>query len=175
MPGSWGRRAWPWSACIGEGPVIASSERLKEDIAAVLGAIREEADARYACILDPRGIRFEVPEPLTDEGVALHRLLYASREDLFGIPRALAAGTEPPDVFADWEQDEFFLAFVNERVAVVVACAHAEPVRETALPHLTILADRLLRFDERYRIDRQGRGLFFGQPKLDMIVVGGHA
>ncbi len=154
--------------------MITSKDRLREDIAAVLEAIRHDAAGRYACILDPKGILFERPEPLDDDGVALHRLLLENREDLFAIPRALAAETEPPDVFARWPQDEFFLAFVNERVAVVVACPEAEPSRESALPHLTILADRLLRFDERYRVDRQGRGIFFGRPKLDLVVVGAH-
>ena len=155
--------------------MIVSKDGLREDIAAVLEAIRVEAAGRYACVLDPKGILFERPEPLDDDGVALHRLLQERREELFAIPRALAAESEPPDVFARWERDEFFLAFVNERVAVVVACPDAEPLREGALSHLTILADRLLRFDERYRVDRQGRGFFMGRPKLDIVVVGAHS
>ena len=154
--------------------MIASKDRLREDILSVLEAIRQDAGGRYACILDARAILFEAPAPLPDEGVRLHRLLLEQREELFTIPRALAKGTEPKDVFAGWPADEFLLAFVNERVALVVACPDAEGVREKTLPHLEILADRLLRLDERFRVDRQGRGLFFGRPRLDLIVIGGH-
>ena len=32
--------------------------------------------------------------------------------------------------------------------------------------------DRVLRFDERYRIDPKGRGLLFGSPRLDLVVIG---
>ena len=153
--------------------MIVSKDRLREDITSVLEVIRLDADGRYACILSPKAILFEAPEPLTDEGVRLRRLLLEQREPLFTIPRALAEDTEPVDVFAGWSTDEFLLAFVNERVALVVACPDAEGVREKTLPHLEILADRLLRLDDRFRVDRQGRGLFFGRPRLDIIVIGG--
>ena len=153
--------------------MIVSKDRLREDIGVVLEAIRQDASARYACILDPKSILFEAPEPLPDEGVRLHRLLLEQREELFTIPRALAEGTDPPDVFASWMNDEFLLAFVNERVALVVACPDAEAVREKTLKHLEILADRLLRLEERFRVDRQGRGLFLGRPRLDLIVISG--
>ena len=154
--------------------MIVSKDRLREDIGAVLEAIRQDADGLYACILDPKAILFEAPEPLPDEGVRLHRLLLEQRHELFAIPRALAKDSEPPDVFAGWPTDEFLLAFVNERVALVVACPDAEAIRDKTLPHLEILADRLLRLEDRFRIDREGRGLFFGRPRLDLIVIGGH-
>jgi hypothetical protein len=153
--------------------VIVSKDRLREDIGAVLEAIRQDAQGRYACILDPKSILFEAPEPLPDEGVRLHRLLLEKRDELFAIPRALADATDPPDAFAAWPSDEFLLAFVNERVALVVACPDAEAVREKTLKHLEILADRLLRLEDRFRVDRQGRGLFLGRPRLDLIVIGG--
>jgi hypothetical protein len=153
--------------------VIVSKDRLREDIGAVLEAIRQDASGRYACILDSKSILFEAPEPLPDEGVRLHRLLLEKRDELFAIPRALADGTDPPDAFAGWPGDEFLLAFVNERVALVVACPDAEAVREKTLKHLEILADRLLRLEDRFRVDRQGRGLFVGRPRLDLIVIGG--
>ena len=153
--------------------MIVSKDRLRDDIGAVLEAIREDAGGRYACILDSKTILFEAPEPLSDEGVRLHRLLTEQREELFAIPGALKDETDPPDVFAAWPSDEFLLAFVNERVALVVACPDAEAVREKTLAHLEILADRLLRLEDRFRVDRQGRGLFLGRPRLDLIVIGG--
>jgi hypothetical protein len=35
--------------------------------------------------------------------------------------------------------------------------------------------DQLLRWKAAYRFDAQGRGLFVGRPRLDVIVVGGHS
>jgi hypothetical protein len=37
---------------------------------------------------------------------------------------------------------------------------------------LEVLADRLFRLDSSYRLDEQGRGLFFGSARLDMVVIG---
>lgn len=78
------------------------------------------------------------------------------------------------DVFEGWDDGEFVLAFLNGRVAVVLACPEAEPVRDQLMKPIELLADRLLRYDQSYRVDRRGRGLLFGRPKLDLIVVGRH-
>ena len=78
------------------------------------------------------------------------------------------------DAFETWsEGDEFLLAFVNGRVAVVVACPDAEEARQGAFDVLKVMADRLLRLDARYRLDEKGRGLFLGRARIDVIAVGG--
>ena len=139
----------------------------------LLEAVRGLAGGRYACIVEPAGILFESPEPEEREAWALRRFLEEKCTALFAIPRALADGTSMDDVFAEWQEDEFFLAFVNGRVAVVVACPEAEPLRARAFPLLKVLADQLFRYNETYRLDPEGRGLFFGRPRLDIVVVGG--
>jgi hypothetical protein len=56
-------------------------------------------------------------------------------------------------------------------VAVLVACENAQHVEDEAGPLLTVLMDRLLRFNPAWRIDERGRGLFFGSPRLDTVVI----
>lgn len=102
----------------------------------------------------------------------LRRFLEQRTEALFRIPAALAEGAEMEDVFADWEADGFFLAFVNGRVALVVACPDPEKLKEQAEPPLRALVDRLFRLNAAWRLDEKGRGLFLGRARLDMIVVG---
>ena len=63
------------------------------------------------------------------------------------------------------------LAFLNGRVALLVACDEAEAAREQAERLFTTLADRLLRLEPSWRVDAKGRGLFFGRPRVDWIVV----
>jgi hypothetical protein len=153
--------------------VFESSRRLSGEVVDLLEAVRGLAGGRYACIIEPKGILFESPEPEEREAWALRRLLEERCPALFAIPRALADGTSMDDVFEDWHRDEFFLAFINGRVALVVACPEAEPLRARAFPLLKVLADRLFRYNETWRLDAQGRGLFFGRPRLDIVVVGG--
>ena len=76
------------------------------------------------------------------------------------------------DAFTDWHEDQFLLAFLNQRVVLVVACPDAEALKERAAALWPVWADRVLRFDERYRIDPKGRGLLFGSPRLDLVVIG---
>ena len=152
--------------------MFESHERLKQDIASMLGSLRTGASGRYACIVDPKGILFESPtEPEDREGWALRRLLNERREALFRLPAALESGSEMEDVFEGWGHDELLLAFVNGRVAVVVTCAEAEPLKEASRQPLAVLADRLLRFNPSWRLDERGRGFFFGRPRLDLVVV----
>jgi hypothetical protein len=84
----------------------------------------------------------------------------------------MASGEVTEDVFADWEGDGFFLAVINGRVAMVVACADPEALKALAEPPLRALADRLFRLNAAWRLDEKGRGLFLGRARLDMIVVG---
>ena len=60
--------------------------------------------------------------------------------------------------------DEFLLAFVNGKVALVVACPDAERAQGEVLRPLRALADRLFRLNAAWRVDEKGRGLFFGRP-----------
>jgi hypothetical protein len=152
--------------------IVPARERRAEAVLEAMEAIRALGDGRYACLVEPGRIVLETPEPDDAPTAALHRLLDTQRTALFGIPAALEAETAFADPFADWEEDEFLLAFVNRRVALVVACPDAEGLKEQAPDPLRILADRLLRLDERYRLDERGRGFFFGRAKLDLVVVG---
>jgi hypothetical protein len=150
-----------------------SQERLKQDITAMLEALRTMASGRYACVVDPKGVRFESPsEPEDREGWALRRLLEERRQALFGLPAALESGAELADVFEGWEHDEVLLAVINGRVAVVVTCREAERFKEASDEPLAVLADRLLRYNPAWRTDEHGRGFFFGRPRLDLVVVG---
>jgi len=153
--------------------VFESSRRLSGELVEILEAIRGLAEGRYACVVEPKGILFESPEPEGREAWALRRFLEDKCAALFAIPRAMADGTDLDDAFEEWQQDEFLMAFINGRVALVVACPEAEPLRERAFPLLKALADRLFRYNETYRLDPEGRGLFVGRPRLDIVVVGG--
>ena len=158
--------------------MFESTERLAEDIQALLDSIRELAGGRYAAVFEPRGLVFESAEPGGEEPWVLRHYLERRTGPLFRIPAALAEGTEIEDVFADWtrrageEEDEFLLAFLNGRVVLVVACRDAEGLKSRIEPPLHVLADRLLRYNSAWRVDEKGRGLFVGRPRLDLVVVG---
>jgi hypothetical protein len=144
----------------------------REGLLEVLEALRALGEGRYACIVDAGGIVAESPEPEDGRVFALRQLLVEKREALLAIPRALEQETDSEDPFVDWHQDEFLLAVLNGRVAVVVACAAAEPLKQQSADLLRVWVDRMLRYDERYRLDPAGRGLFVGRPRLDVVVVG---
>ena len=152
--------------------MFESSRRLSGEVVEILEAIRGLAEGRYACVVEPKGILFESPEPEGREAWALRRFLEDKCAALFAIPRAMADGTDLDDAFEEWQQDEFLLAFINGRVALVVACPEAESLRERAFPLLKALADRLFRYNETWRLDEKGRGFFVGSARLDVVVVG---
>ena len=152
--------------------MFESPRKLSEDIVRLLEVIRDQAGARYACLVEPQKSLFETPEGGDRDLAALRSFLERRRASLFCLPAGLIEGTPLEDVFADWERDEFLLAFLNGRVALVVACPEAESARQRVDRSLRALVDRLLRFDSRFRLDGQGRGLFLGRPRLDVIVVG---
>ena len=156
--------------------MLEGRSELHARLAESVEAIRGLAEGRYACVLDGSGIVVEASEPADGRSFALRQLLEERRATILSIPRAMADGTPlEPDAFADWNEDEFLLAVLNHRVALVVACPDAEGLKEAAGDLLRVWADRVLRFDERYRIDPKGRGLLFGSPRLDLVVVGGPA
>jgi hypothetical protein len=152
--------------------MFESSQRLVGEIEGLLDAIRGVAESRYTCLLEPKGIVFESHQTEGDDTSELRRLLEEKCGALFSLPGSLAAGGPAEDVFSGWDRDDFFLAFINRRVALVVACADPERAQEKALEPLRALADRLFRYKETYRFDPQGRGFFFGSPQLDLVVVG---
>jgi hypothetical protein len=152
--------------------VIDKPERLRADIAGLLDGIRASLSGRYACVLEPAGIRFESPEPADPGSEALRRRLVASAVELFTLPDRLASGQPFEDLFESCSSDELLLAILNERVALVLDCKDAEAARAAIRKPLLALADRLFRFNPAWRMDRRGRGFFFGRPKLDLVVIG---
>ena len=146
--------------------------RLEENLLDLMAAIVDLGDGRYACLVEKSGIVLETLE--TEEGPvhALRRVIEARAASILALGAALAAGGDMEDAFSGWADDEFLVAVLNERVALVVACPDAEALKGQVDPPLRVLVDRLLRWKAAYRFDAQGRGLFVGRPRLDLIVVG---
>jgi hypothetical protein len=155
--------------------LFESREKLADDVLTLLEALRRQAQGRYACVLDGSGLLFEAPSP-EEEGAdaRLRSFLERNRAALFAIPAGMAGHAPLEDAFEQWEGDEFLLAFVNGRVAVVLACPDAEGARQASFELFKVMADRLLRYDAKYRLDEKGRGLFLGRARIDIIAVGGH-
>ena len=153
--------------------IFESRAALRQGLLEAVDAIRTLGEGRYACVLDAGAIVLESPEPGDGRSFALRQLIEDRRAAILSIPQTLADDTPMEDVFSDWHEDEFLLAFLNQRVALVVACPDAEALKETGTELWPVWADRVLRFDERYRIDPKGRGLLFGSPRLDLVVIGG--
>jgi hypothetical protein len=154
--------------------VFESRQRLQGEIVRLLDVLRELGGGRYAGLIEPGGLLFESEPEGAEQGWMLRQFLKEKAAALFSLPAAMDAGGPAEDVFADWSEDEFLLAFINRRVAVVVACPDAEAMREQALRPLKALADRLLRYNQAWRIGPDGRsGLFMGRAQLDLVVVGG--
>jgi hypothetical protein len=151
-----------------------SSQRLREEIRSVLDTVRRMGEGSYACVLDRRrGILVQSPETEDAPREALGRFLEQHREPIFALPAAMEGSQGPAeDLFAGWEEHAFLVGVLNGRVAVVVACPDPETLRQEAATPLRALADRLLRWQPGWRIDRQGRGVFVGRPRLDLVVVG---
>jgi hypothetical protein len=153
--------------------VLESRQRLASDIQRLLDVIRETGGGRYACLLEPGALLFESAPAEAEQSWMLRQFLKEKSGALFALPEAMDSGGPAEDVFADWTQDEFYLAFINRRVVLVVACAEAEPLREEAMRPLKVLADRLLRYNQTWRVGpKGGGGFFFGRAQLDIVVVG---
>lgn len=150
--------------------MFESRARLAQEIGGLLRALREVGDARYACLIDRKAVLFE-SAPEEQPGWALRQFLEQRREALFTLPDAMAGEGPQTDMFEDWVEDDFFLAFLNGRVAVVVACPDAEALREPAQRLLKALSDRLFRYEPTYRLNAEGKGFFGGRARLDVVVV----
>ena len=153
--------------------MFESGDRLRADVLTLMNALLHLGDGRYACLLDKRGVLLETPEPEDGRTTALRHVIVDRAAAILKIASALAEDTDE-DAFADWTEDEFLVAVLNERVALVVACPDAEALKAEADDPLRVLVDRLLRWQPAWRLDAQGRGIFVGRPRLDVIVVGGH-
>lgn len=150
--------------------MFESRTRLAQEIAGLVKALREVAEGRYACLVDRKAVLFE-DAAAGSTGWDLKQFLEERRELLFTLPAAMAGEGPDADIFEDWAQDDFFLAFLNGKVAVVVACPDAEALREPAQRLLKALSDRLFRYEPNYRLDASGRGFFGGRAQLDVVVV----
>jgi hypothetical protein len=152
--------------------MFESRERLQEDVHRLLDALRELGEGRYAALFDRKGVLLESPGDAGEGGWRLRRFVQTHGEALFGVPAALHGGEEMSDLFADQEGDEYFLAVLNGRAGILVAGGDAQRLEDEAGKLLKVLADRLLRLNPAWRLDERGRGLFFGSPRLDTVVIG---
>jgi hypothetical protein len=153
--------------------MFESAGRLQEELARLLESLRALGEGRYAALFDPKGLLLESPQDGDQGEWALRSFLQKHAAALFRIPAALHdPSQEMEDAFEDWVDDEFFLAFVNGRVGLLVACPDAKRLEEESPRLLKALVDRLLRLNPTWRLDEKGRGLFAGRPRLDTVAVG---
>jgi hypothetical protein len=151
--------------------MFESKTALREDARRLLDALRDLGQGRYAALFDRKEVLLESPGD-SSEGWPLRRFVESRGEALFRLPAALHGGEEMKDLFEDLASDAFFVAFLNGRVGILVACADPQRLEEQSGKVLKVLADRLLRLEPSWRLDERGRGLFFGSPRLDTIVIG---
>jgi hypothetical protein len=151
--------------------VFESRARLREDAQRLLESLRELGEGRYAVLFDRKGVLLESPQD-AGEGWPLRRFVQSHTEALFHVPAALHGGEEMGDLFEDLEGDGFYLAILNGRVGVLVACPDPQRLEQESGKLVKVLADRLLRLNPAWRRDERGRGLFFGSPRLDTVVIG---
>jgi hypothetical protein len=152
--------------------MFESSKRLHEDVSGLLSALRSLAQGRYAALFDAKGVLMESPEGGNEGEWALRRFIESRGRGLFRIPAALHGEEEMEDAFEEWHGDEFFLAFVNGKVGVLVACPDARRVESESGRLLKVLVDRLLRLNPGWRLDERGRGMFAGRPRLETVAIG---
>jgi hypothetical protein len=151
--------------------MFESASRLRKDVSEILDALRGLGDSRYAAVFDAKSVVAESPADTSAGEWALRRLLQAQADALLRLPRALQGGEEFEDLFAGFADEEFLLSVVNGKLGVLVACADAAKLKDESERLVAVLVDRLLRLDGRYRLDEHGRGLFFGSPRLDTVVI----
>jgi hypothetical protein len=152
--------------------MFESSRRLREDVQTLLDSLRALAEGRYAALFDARGVLAESPQAGGEGEWVVRRFVQERAAELFRIPARLHSGEAMDDAFADWAKDEFFLAFVNGRVGMIVACPDAERVEAESGELLGVMVDRLLRLNPGWRLDEKGRGLLAGRPRLDTVAIG---
>lgn len=152
--------------------MFESRDKLRRDVAEMLAALRELGTGRYAAAFDSKAVVEENPDQTTQAEWPLRRLLQSQASALLRVPGALHGGDDMNgDPFAEWTEDEFLLAVVNGKVGVLVACPNAAQLEADSGRLLRALFDRLLRLEPGWRVDEKGRGLFFGSPRLDTVVI----
>lgn len=151
--------------------MFESETRLRRDVVDILDSLRELGEGSYAAVFDARAIVLESVSEGSPGAAVLRQLLQAEAGPLLRLPGALQRGEATSDFFAGFAADEFLLAVVNGKVGVLVACAVAQKLETESAPLLRALADRLLRLDPAWRYDEKGRGIFFGSPRLDTVVI----
>ena len=151
--------------------MFESPARLRRDVSEMLDSLRVLGAGRYAAVFDARQLVAESPSQTNEGEWALRRVLQSRAEPLLRVPQALENGEPIEDVFSDFGDEEFLLAVVNGKLGVLVACADASKLKTDSERLIPALVDRLLRLDGRYRLDDRGRGLFFGSPRLDTVVI----
>jgi hypothetical protein len=151
--------------------MFESSDRLQRDVADLLESLRELGGGRYAAVFDASRLVAESPADAAAGDPALRGLLRTEGQTLLRLPAALHAGEELADLFGAWSADEFLLAVLNGRVGVLVACTDAARLEAESARLMKVLIDRLLRLNGAWRLDERGRGLFFGSPRLDTVVI----
>ena len=151
--------------------MLESPERLRDDIARLLDVIRGAAGARYACLLEPAGVVLESRAEGGPAEWAVRRFLEPRLSRVFALPASLAGQGPDEDVFEGWDEDDVVLAFLNGRIALALLGPDAAALRRGAEKPFSALADRLLRWKPALRVDESGRGLFFGRPRVDWIVI----
>ena len=153
--------------------MFESSGRLHDEVSGLLEALRTLAEGRYAALFDKKGLLLETPQGGEQGEWALRGFVQKHAEALFRIPAALHDPDQSmDDAFEDWAEDEFFLAFVNGRVGLLVACPDAKRAEDDSRELLRALVDRLLRLNPGWRTDEKGRGIFVGRPRLDTVAIG---
>jgi hypothetical protein len=151
--------------------MFESKSKLQEDARDLLEALRSLGDGDYAALFDPKGVLLESPDDTSEGEWVVRKLVQSNAEALFRLPAALRGTEDMADLFEDFGDREFFLAFLNGRVGVLVACPDAKRLEDASGKLLRVLADRLLRYNPAWRLDEKGRGLFFGSPRLDTLVI----
>ncbi len=153
--------------------MFESSGRLQEEVQGLVDGLRTLGEGRYAALFDRKGLLLETPPGGREGEWALRDFVQKHAEALFRIPGALHDPDQAmDDAFAEWTDDEFFLAFVNGRVGLLVACPDAKRLEADSGELLRALVDRLLRLNPGWRTDEKGRGIFFGRPRLDTVAIG---
>jgi hypothetical protein len=152
--------------------VFESAERLREDVERLTEALRQAAGARAAFVVDAAQVLFESAPEQGPPAWAERRFLEPRLAQLFELPASLEGAGPEADVFEGWDDDEFLIAVLNGRVALVLFCPDAEGARAALKRPFAALADRLMRWRPVLATDPQGRGLFAGRPRVDWIVVG---
>jgi len=153
--------------------MFESRQRLHEEVLGLLEALRTLGEGRYAALFDRKGLLLETPPDGEKGEWALRGFVQKHAETLFRIPSALHDPEQAmDDAFEDWTDDEFFLAFVNGRVGVIVACPEARRVEDDSGELLRALVDRLLRLTPGWRLDEKGRGILASRPRLDTVAIG---